>query len=298
MARTIGVAMTDRVTLGVVEENRVVGAMRRYPDSADAFESLRGMPAEEISQRLCEQIDAVYREGGSDSVAIGLALPGIIRCGVIEDSPNLHQMKGFFIQQNLSALLRERSVNAPLCISNDADVMAAGIAATRGQLDRLIRVWTLGNGIGFGRYPANEGVWEGGHTVVSLDPKETFCGCGGVGHLEGIMGHRAMRMRFLDMEPDEVFAGAKTGNARCVDFGKLWHRALAAATASCIHMDGPGKFYITGPDSRFLDLGLLHVYMQEMVKMSPLQGYVFEVVPGGEEMAIVGAAVVAQRAGG
>ena len=183
-----------------------------------------------------------------------------------------------------------------MIVSNDADVMAAGIAATRDQLDRLIRVWTLGNGIGFGRYPAAEGVWEGGHTVVTLDPKETYCGCGGVGHLEGIMGHRAMRLRFLDMEPDEVFESARAGHARCVEFVKLWHRALAAGTASSIHMDGPGKFYLTGPSAKYVDTSLLHVYMGEMVKMSPLQGYTFEVVPGGEEIAIIGAAVHAERA--
>ena len=47
--------------------------------------------------------------------------------------------------------------------------------------------------------------------MVSLDPKERFCGCGGVGHLESIMGHRAMRLRFLDMEPEEVFAKAREG---------------------------------------------------------------------------------------
>ena len=70
---------------------------------------------------------------------------------------------------------------------------------------------------------------------------------------------------------------AKRGNARCSDFVKLWHRALAAATATNIHMDGPGKFYITGPNARFIDLGLLGMALQEMVKMTPLQGSLFEV---------------------
>ena len=50
--------------------------------------------------------------------------------------------------------------------------------------------------------------------VVTLDPNEKFCGCGGRGHLEGIMGYRAMRLRFLDMEPEEVFRAAKNGE-RC-----------------------------------------------------------------------------------
>jgi predicted NBD/HSP70 family sugar kinase len=102
--------------------------------------------------------------------------------------------------------LAARGITRPVHIANDADAIAAGVAATRGQLNKLTRVWTIGNGIGYGRWPYVEGVWEGGHITVTLDPKEKFCGCGGVGHLEGIMGYRAMRMRFLDLEPEEVFA--------------------------------------------------------------------------------------------
>ena len=78
-------------------------------------------------------------------------------------------------------------------MANDADAIAAGVAATHGRLEKLTRVWTIGNGIGYGRWPYVEGVWEGGHITVTLDPKERYCGCGGVGHLEGIMGYRAMR---------------------------------------------------------------------------------------------------------
>jgi predicted NBD/HSP70 family sugar kinase len=132
--------------------------------------------------------------------------------------------------------------------------------------------------------------------VVSLDPKEQYCGCGGKGHLEGIMGHRSMRLRFMDLEPEEVFEQAQVGEARCVDFVKLWHRALAAATATSIHLDGPGKFFITGPNSRFLNLTLLGEYLHEMVKLSPLQGYSTEIVPGGENVALIGAVVNASQA--
>jgi glucokinase len=181
-------------------------------------------------------------------------------------------------------------------VFNDADAMAAGIAATQGQLDRTIRVWTLGEGIGYGRYPVVEGVWEGGHSVVTLDPKESFCGCGGVGHLEGIMGHRGIRHRFLDLEPEEVFENASKGDERCETFVKYWHRALAAATATTIHMDGPGKFFISGPNSRYVDLAWLNIYLAEMVKMSPLQGSVFEIISTSDEIGIIGAAVNAERA--
>jgi glucokinase len=291
MTRAVGVALTDRLAVGVVEDNRLAGPVRRFPEEGDGFDTFQGMPAEEIVAHIRIQVEQVLETTACD--VIGLGAPGVIRGGVIEDSPNLQQMKGMNIQHSLGEGLRRK---LPVVVSNDADVVAAGIAATRGQLDSLTRVWTLGNGIGFGRYPQGEGIWEGGHSVVSLDPKETYCGCGGVGHLEGIMGHRAMRLRFLDMEPDEVFAAAKEGVQRCAEFVKLWHRALAAGTATNIHMDGPGRFFITGPNAKYLDVNLLHVFMQEMVKMSPLQGYVFEVVPGGEEIAIIGAAVNALRA--
>ncbi len=131
--------------------------------------------------------------------------------------------------------------------------------------------------------------------VVSLDPRERYCGCGGVGHLEGIMGHRAMRLRFLDMEPDEIFENARKRDQRCVEFVKLWHRALAAATSNSIHMAGPGKFFISGFNARHLDLNLLHQYLHEMVKMSPLQNYVFEVASSSDENAVIGAAVSAAQ---
>jgi glucokinase len=163
-------------------------------------------------------------------------------------------------------------------------------------LDKLVRVWFLGVGVGLGRYPRAGSFFEGGHTVVTLDPKENFCGCGGVGHLEGIMGHRAMRLRFLDLEPEEVFEQAAAGEERCVEFLKLWHRALAAGTATSVHLDGPGRFYVSGPNAGHVQVNLLDQYLHEMVKMSPLQGSAFEVIPTDDVTALVGAAVSARRA--
>jgi predicted NBD/HSP70 family sugar kinase len=141
-----------------------------------------------------------------------------------------------------------------------------------------------------------DGVWEGGHITVTLDPKERFCGCGGVGHLEGIMGYRAMRLRFLDLEPEEVFANAKAGDQRCREFVDLWHRALAAATASFIHLAGPGRFYFTGHNAGFLDIPLLRSHLDMMVKLSSLQSYSLEILPPDDGTALLGAGVSALRA--
>ncbi|MBZ5621824.1 MAG: ROK family protein [Acidobacteriia bacterium] len=288
MGRSIGVLATRYIWVGMVEGTSL-GTVRMYPEPGQGEIDLRSVPADEIIAKILEQVDALH--AGEPVESVGAGFPGIVRNGVVDDSPNLAQLKGLDIHGRLCAALRASGIDAPVTVLNDADALAAGIAATRGGLEKLVRVWYLGDGIGFGRYPHNEGVGEGGHTVVTLDPKERFCGCGGEGHLEGIMGNRAMRLRFLDMEPEEVFAAAHRGEARAVDFVRLWHRALAAATATNVHLDGPGRFYIAGPNCDFVDLGLLNRYLQDMVKMSPLQGSFFEVVSTSQDLALIGAAV-------
>lgn len=294
MRRAVGVAISGRVTAGLVEGNQIVGELRAFPSEGCTSEDMLSMPAERIAACIGEQ--AAAAAGSSEIAAVGVGFPGIIRNGVLEEAPNLQQVKGSNMQTLIGAELRARGIQAPVRVFNDADLMAAGLAASRGHLDRLVRVWTLGTGIGYGQYPWSEGAWEGGHMVVSLDPKERYCGCGGLGHLEGIMGYRAIRLRFMDLEPEEVFEAASHGDARCSEFVSLWHRALAAATASMIHLGGPGKFYITGLNARHVDLALLNQNLHGMVKLSPLQGYVFEIVPGGDDLAIIGAAVNADRA--
>jgi predicted NBD/HSP70 family sugar kinase len=284
----------EHIAVGLVEAHKVLGSLNLFPEKAQSLDPLQSMPAEGIVDCIRQQVEKVTK--GEKVEAIGIGFPGIIRNGVVEDSPNFQQAKGFAFQAALSSALSGKLAGTPVRIFNDADVMAAGIAATQGKLNTLIRVWTLGNGIGFGRFPSSEGIWEGGHSVVTLDPREKFCGCGGQGHLEGILGRRSMRLRFMDLEPEEVFENARAGDARCKEFVTLCHRALAAATATSIHMEGPGTFFISGPEVKFIDIGLLDRLLHEMVKMSPLQGSRFELVPTSDEMGIIGAAVNADRA--
>ena len=296
MPQGIGVFIAERIAIAAVSDHSVIGEVRVFPEDGSISDSLLGMPAELVIQKLVDLVKQIKFE--KEPTHLGIGLPGIVKQGVVEDSPNLVQLKGIRMQALVEDAFSNIFGNLQVSIFNDADAVAAGIAATRGHLDRLVRVWTLGNGIGYGRYPFQEGIGEAGHSVISLDPKESFCGCGGKGHLEGIMGNRAMRLRFMDLEPEEVFEQAKEGETRCVEFVKLWHRALAAATATSIHQDGPGKFYITGYNARFLNLMLLGEYLNEMVKLSPLQGYSLEVFTGGEDLATIGAAVNASQAAG
>jgi glucokinase len=302
MAKTVGVVMTDRVVAGLIDDHKISGELLRYPattpdpsaDSPSEFDVLVELPADALSELICDKIAHLVPEGTKID-AVGIAMPGMVRNGIIEDSPNLPQLKGAHVADAIRSGLEGRKLEAPVTVLNDADAAAAGLAATRGMLDRLVRVWTIGNGIGFGRFPYTEGPWEGGHTVVTLDPKENYCACGGRGHLEGIMGHRAMRLRFLDLEPDEIFAHARKGDRRCQEFVELWHLGLAAATASQIHLEGPGRFYYTGRDIQRLDLSRLKEHLYRMVKMSPLQSYTLEVLPEDPTIAVIGAAAAAEH---
>jgi glucokinase len=296
MTTSIGVVMTEHIVAGRLQDQRLTGKPLRYPDETDQKDALAALPGSELVELLATQIETLAGAEAEPVDAIGIAVPGIVRHGVVEDSPNLTQLKGMRLADELARVLSARGITAPVHIANDADAIAAGVAATRGQLNKLTRVWTIGNGIGYGRWPYVEGVWEGGHTVISLDPKEKFCGCGGVGHLEGIMGYRAMRMRFLDLEPEEIFAQAKQGDQRCREFVDLWHRALAAATASFIHLAGPGRFYFTGHNVGFLDLAILRPHVESMVKMSTLQSFSLEILPEDDQTALLGAGVSAIRA--
>ncbi len=294
MAKIVGVTLSERVTAGLVVDHMLTGGLRRFPEAHDDEYALVEMPADAIVQTLCEQVMAAAGKQ-RELAGVGVGVPGLVRNGVVEEAPNLPQLKGARMARCSQHSLREQGLDAPVTIINDADGFAAGIAASIGKLDSVIRVWTLGVGIGYGRYPLTEGVWEGGHTVVTLDDKENYCGCGGRGHLEGIMGHRAMRLRFLDMEPEEVFEAAKQGDPRCLEFKKLWHKALAAATATSVHLRGPGKFFLAGFNVRFLDMPMLKDYLQQMVKMSPLQSYSIEIVEDDAETRVIGAAVSAER---
>ena len=303
MGKTIGVTLSERILSGLVVDHKVSGNCIAYPENEDDEGALIELHTDLLVDTVCDQVRKAVQGDGVE--AIGLALPGLIRNGVVEESPNLPQLKGARVQELLASKLQAHGISAPVTVMNDADAHAAGLAAEHDKLDSLIRVWTLGVGIGYGRYPFLPGVWEGGHTVVTLDDKERFCGCGGRGHMEGIMGHRAMRLRFLDMEPEEVFEAAnqlnENGTAadqRCLEFKKLWHKALAAATATSIHQEGAGKFFVTGFNARFLDLPMLRDYLQQMVKMSPLQSYSVEITKNDPAFEIVGAAITAEQVAG
>src|SRR5581483_4786165 len=134
---------------GAVSGNALAGTLRVAPDDPSITDSLLGVPAELIIDRIAKEIKQLGLT--EPPTHIGLGIPGIVRHGIVEDSPNLVQFKGVHVRDLLKRAVEPLFGKVPVSIFNDADVMAAGMAATRGHLDKIIRVWTLGTGIGFGR---------------------------------------------------------------------------------------------------------------------------------------------------
>src|SRR5260221_5456395 len=108
MAKSVGVLVMEHIAVGLVENNKLAGPLSVYPEKGTSLDALQSMPAENIGDCIQQQIDAVSK--GQKVHAIGLGFPGVIRAGIIEDSPNLHQVKGFNLQRALAA----RGPSAPL----------------------------------------------------------------------------------------------------------------------------------------------------------------------------------------
>src|SRR4051794_16130600 len=103
MGRTIGVLATRYIWVGMVD-GASLGNVRMYPEPGNENIDLKSLPWEEMLRRIRELISAVRQGEPVDS--IGAGFPGIVRCGVIDESPNLGQLKGLHIRDALAAALK------------------------------------------------------------------------------------------------------------------------------------------------------------------------------------------------
>jgi len=135
MGKGIGIVITERIAVAAVADNAISGPLRLNPEDRDIADSLHGVPAEQIVQRIADDVKALGLKEAPTHV--GLGMPGIVRNGAVEDSPNLIQFKGINMQELVSTVFAQSFGKVvPVSVFNDADAMAAGIAATHGHLDR------------------------------------------------------------------------------------------------------------------------------------------------------------------
>ena len=86
MPRSIGVVVSEHIAWGLVEGS-VVGEITSYPTEGGGADLLQAIPADELVGRIADEVKALAE--GEPLEALGLAFPGIVRNGVIEESPNL-----------------------------------------------------------------------------------------------------------------------------------------------------------------------------------------------------------------
>ena len=116
MTTAIGVVITDHIAAARLEELRLAGRVLRYPADPDPVEALEAIPHSELIDILAGQIASLAGGKAGAVHAIGVAVPGFVRSGVVEESPNLPQMKG--VRLGSSSPRRSRSVaSRPRCIS-------------------------------------------------------------------------------------------------------------------------------------------------------------------------------------
>src|SRR5437762_1311255 len=112
MPCAIGVRIAgESLSAAAVEDNRVVGAIGYYPREGDL--PLAETTNESFGELLRQEIEQAA--GGAEIAAIGVGAPGIIREGLIEECPNLQQLKGM----PLGALLGAAFPSSSILVLND-----------------------------------------------------------------------------------------------------------------------------------------------------------------------------------
>ena len=131
MAKSLGIHLTGRIATGVVEEKGVCPLLFHFPENIEDTDSLLDMPLDGLVDLVLHQaVSAIADCGPVD--AVGLALPGIVRDGVVVDSPNLVQLKGARMAEKMHHALAGAGISAPVTVLNDADAIAAGVASNSG----------------------------------------------------------------------------------------------------------------------------------------------------------------------
>src|ERR1700753_3939451 len=123
MGRSIGIIATRYIWVGIVDDNQL-GTVRMFPEPGQADVDLKSLPSDEMIARILRQVELLHE--GERVESVGAGFPGIVRNGVVDDSPNLAQLKGLNVRDRLCSALKSAGIDAPVTIMNDADALAAG----------------------------------------------------------------------------------------------------------------------------------------------------------------------------
>src|SRR5262249_55760800 len=95
--RVAGVVAAERIVAGLVTDGQMDAGLQRLPPPEDSDAAVTSMPADAVVTVICDQIRRLCQDRGievKELLGVGVGFPGIIKDGVVEESPNLLQMKG------------------------------------------------------------------------------------------------------------------------------------------------------------------------------------------------------------
>jgi len=172
--------------------------------------------------------------------------------------------------------------------------MAAGIAATRGKLNKLFRVWTIGNGIGFAA-SFREGIGKAAFRR-HLDPRKISAAAAAKAISKGILGRRSIVCVSWILEPEKFLKMRALATLAAREFVTLCHRARPPRQPLAFTWKARENLFRQRPEVKFIDVGLLDRPAARNGQDEPAARQPLRVVPTSDEMGIVGAAVNADHA--
>ncbi|MFA5100280.1 MAG: ROK family protein [Candidatus Omnitrophota bacterium] len=190
----------------------------------------------------------------SSVAGAGLGLPGPIDYdrGIVHFFPNIPGWK----EVRLSSIL-ERQLRLPVCIDNDANVMALAeftLGAAKGARNAVCL--TLGTGVGGGLI-LNGRLYRGssyaageiGHMPINEEGPD--CNCGGIACLESYIGNQRISLEVRrifgkDISLEEVSALAYRGNKKAINLWENVGSHLGVALVSVVNLLNPDCIVIGG----------------------------------------------------
>ena len=58
MAKTIGVVMTEAIRSGFLDDHKIIGATRRFPENMDESTGLIEVPTDALAESICDEAGA------------------------------------------------------------------------------------------------------------------------------------------------------------------------------------------------------------------------------------------------
>jgi len=239
-----------------------------------------------------DQLDPAHK-----SVAIGVGTPGPADAAgrIARVAINLSGWTNIPLADWLEA-----KTGKPTILANDANCAGLGeYWLGAGRTFRDVIMLTLGTGVG-GAVILNGELFVGRDGsagelgLITLNPDGPECNSGNNGSLEQYTCIRAIRRR-TGLEPDELGAKARAGDAEAINFWQSYGRDLAAGLASLVYVLTPEAIIMGGGVSASADFFFpaIQAELERRVLPSSRPGLQLLKAELGNQAGMVGAAKLA-----